>query len=113
MLDRDYTLKKITERVVDDIYGTTEVSETEYEIKGMIIPLTTEDLRYELGGKYEAGDARGYFLQEYIIGTEIITVKNNDILVDGEKNYRVDIYNDYKWKNIEVREVYMRRIKDA
>jgi len=112
ILKNNYILKKVEEIIIDEIYGTTQSIDTSYEIQGLIIPLTVEDLRYELSGIYKVGDARGYFLKEFAIGTKILSIETNDILVDGSINYRADLYNDYKWSTIELREVFLRRVQE-
>ncbi len=110
ILNNTYTLTKVTETIVDDIYGTTEETHTDYLITGQILPITLEDMRFTLPGTFNVGDARGYFYTSYIIGIETITVDVNDLLTYDSVQYRVDTITDYKWKGIEYRECYLRRI---
>jgi len=101
-------LKKITETIVDPVWGTSTFTEKEYTIKALIIPLTLEDLRWMPTGKWTTGDARGYFHPKYQIGTETVEVRPGDKIVYAETEYSVDYVSDYEW-NIKLREAYLKR----
>jgi len=111
VLTNTYTLRKITEVSVDDEFGTTEETYTDYLITGNILPITLEDMRFTLPGTFNVGDARGYFYTSYLIGIEILSIDVNDVLIDSSIQYKVENISDYKWNDIEYREVYLRRIQ--
>jgi len=110
-LQQTVTLKKVTKTEVDSEYGLTSETVKEYSIKALINVLTEYDLRYLLTGELNVGDARGYFMKEYTVGDETVSVEVGDRIVFKGTEYDVVSVTDHygPYGDFMYREVYMRR----
>jgi len=108
------TLRKITPVDTTDAYAPEEETYAEYSIRAYMQVLTLYDLTWLPVGLVEEGDARGYFLPSYTIGTETIRVEIRDIIVWDNVEWRVfSITSHYNELGQEVyREAYMRAIHE-
>lgn len=91
----DVVLHKVTETLIDDEFGQTEVSEEDFNIKAEIQSITLEDMLYLPAGEVKEGDAFGYFLPTYVIEGEDITIEVNDSLTFKGIKYLVIRIEDY------------------
>jgi len=96
LLMKKVILTKFTLSGGDDAYGQRErTSSTTYRLDAEIQELTSEDLAFFVPGTVKLGDAYGYFLPNYIIKGQTITIACEDEVTWNSKTWRIDRIEDY------------------
>jgi len=112
ILSKTLTLRKIS-KTIDDTWGSSEESYTDYSIQGELVPITEEDLRYNPYGTIDLGDARAFVLPSYTINSTTVTVDIDDYLIFNNVQYRIEwITNHYDEKGeVFIKELRLRRVE--
>lgn len=101
----DFTLIEETEGHYDQSGKWIEGSKTEKALYGIILPLTKDDIRNDVNGRYTEKDRKLYTLEKLLIGAQFV-YKGQKYTIDGEKDYEAyaDVYVYYskgegEWKS--------------
>jgi len=106
----DITLKKVTKTIIDEAYGVAEETTTTYTIKGKVVLVTEEDLRFLPSGTLKLGEARGYFYPSYTIDSTTVTVEIGDKITINNEDYKVEELTLHQQGGEEIyREVILRK----
>jgi len=106
----DITLKKVTKTIIDEAYGVAEETITTYTIKGKVVLVTEEDLRFLPSGTLRLGEARGYFYPSYTIDATTVKVEIGDKITINNEDYKVEELTLHQQEGKEIyREVILRK----
>lgn len=104
------TLHKVTENLIDDEFGQTQVSEFTFQIYAEVQDITLEDMSYLPAGMVKEGDKWGYFSPIYYFEGDPYEVKVNDyITFKGIKYLVVRIEDSYMAGETVARRALLRR----
>lgn len=96
LMMKKVTLTKFSLSGEDDAYGQKlkDISKT-YILQAEIQEITAEDLAFFVPGTVNLGDAYGYFLPDYAIKGQTISISSEDEVTWNSKTWRIDTIEDY------------------
>jgi len=112
LLMKKVTLTKFSLSGTDDAYGQKQrnISGT-YTLKAEIQEITTEDLAFFVPGTVHLGDALGYFLSDYEVKGQTITISSEDQVTWNSKTWRIDTIEDYTFgEQVVYKRALLRRV---
>jgi len=112
LLMKKVTLTKYAFSNGDDAYGQRERdSGTSYIFNAEIQEITSEDLAFFVQGTVHLGDAYGYFLPDYPVKGQTISIASEDEVTWNGKTWRIDTIEDYTFgEQVWYKKALMRRV---